>query len=65
LVVKKVEREMNNAMKQAVILNLEQQKSILIQELNTYTLTNQEEAAIETKRDLDEVEKKLRGLRVR
>ena len=54
---------MNDSMKRAVITHLEMQKSVLIQELHTYQLTEQEDAVIETKRDLDDVVKQILALR--
>jgi len=55
----------HNTMREAIMLDLERQKSVLIQQLNYYILTQQESAAIETKQDLDEVEKKLKRIRER
>jgi hypothetical protein len=57
-------RRVCRGMKQAIIIwHLEQQKCVLCQYLNYYVLMDWKEAIVETKQEIEEVEKRLRRLR--
>jgi hypothetical protein len=54
---------MTDSLTKVLIDNLELQKSVLIQELNSYRFTNQDQAAVETKQQLDEIVERIRKLK--